>query len=183
MEFVITLVHKPGKTMKADLLSHRPDFNTGQNNNKQVIVLPSHLFAAISVLSSTDLSLWEDCLLQAQFDRPMEISTWQQPHGLTHAPSGLYTRQGCIIVVANDTLRRELVATYHDHITARHPGISKTLFAIEQEYWWPDMKRFITQYIKGCPKYQETKSNTTKPKIPTYPITTKPNVQPFETIT
>ena len=44
------------------------------------------------------------------------------------------------------------------------------------------MKKFITQYVKGCPKCQETKSNTTKPKIPTYPITVKPNAQPFETI-
>ena len=63
MEFVITLVHKPGKTMKADLLSQQPDFDTGQNNNKQVIVLPSHLLATISALSITDLSSWEDCLL------------------------------------------------------------------------------------------------------------------------
>jgi hypothetical protein len=44
------------------------------------------------------------------------------------------------------------------------------------------MKRFITQYVKGCPRCQETKSLTTKPKIPTYLITTKPNTQPFETI-
>jgi hypothetical protein len=36
--------------------------------------------------------------------------------------------------VANDALRRELVAMYYDHITARHPGISKTLFAIKQKY-------------------------------------------------
>jgi Integrase zinc binding domain len=113
---------------------------------------------------------------------PIEISTWQRPHGLTCTPLGLWTHQGHIVVVANDALRRELVATYHNHITAGHPGISKTLFAIEQEYWWPDMKHFITQYIKGCPKCQETKSNTTKPKVPMYPITVKPNVQPFETI-
>ena len=119
MEFVITLVHKPGKTMKAGPLSLRPDFDTGQNDNKQVIVLPSHLFATISTLSSANLSSWEDCLLQAQFDCPTEISTWQKPHGLIHAPLGLWTYQGCIVVVANDTLRRELVATYHDHITAR----------------------------------------------------------------
>ena len=44
------------------------------------------------------------------------------------------------------------------------------------------MKQFVTQYVKGCPKCQETKSNMTKPKIPTYPITIKLNAQPFETI-
>jgi Integrase zinc binding domain len=140
MEFIITLIHKPGKTMKADPLSHRSDFDTSQNDNKQVIVLPSQLFAKLLALAFSDLSPWEECLLQAQMDRPVEVSTWQKPHRLTHAPSGLWTCQGCIVIVANDALRRELVATYHDHITARHPGISKTLFAIEQEYWWLDMK-------------------------------------------
>jgi Integrase zinc binding domain len=182
IEFVIQLIHKPGKTMKADPLSRHPDFDTGQNDNKQVIVLPSQLFAKISNLTIVDRSPLEERLLAAQKERPVEISTWQKPHGLIRSPSSLWTCQGCIVIVANDALRRELVATYHDHVTARHPGISKTLFAIEQEYWWPDMKKFITQYVKGCPKCQETKSNTTKPKIPTHPITVKANAQPFETI-
>jgi Integrase zinc binding domain len=182
MEFNITLIHKPGKTMKADPLSRRPDFNTRENDNKQIIVLPSQLFATISSLITMDLSTLEECLLQAQFDCPTEISTWQKPNGLTHSATGLWTRQGRIVVVANDTLRREIVANHHDHITAGHPGISKTLYTVEQEYWWPDMKRFITQYVKGCSRCQETKANTTKPKILTYPITMKPNIQPFETI-
>jgi Integrase zinc binding domain len=182
MEFIIQLIHKPGKTMKADPLSHRPDSDMGQNDNKQVIVLPSQLFAKISNLTIANCSPWEEHLLQAQKDHPVEISTWQKPHGLIRSPSGLWTHQGRIIIVANDVLRRELVATYHDHVTAGHPGISKTLFTIAQEYWWPDMKKFVTQYVKGCPKCQETKSNTTKPKIPTYPITVKLNAQPFETI-
>ena len=168
--------------MKADPLSHHPDFDMGQNDNKQVIVLPSQLFVKISNLTIAPRSPLEERLLQAQKDRPLEISTWQQPHGLLRSPSGLWTCQGHIVIVANDALRRELVATYHNHVTAGHPGISKTLFAIEQEYWWPNMKQFITQYVKGCPKCQETKSNTMKPKIPTYPITVKPNAQPFETI-
>ena len=140
MEFNLTLIHKPGKTMKADPLSRRPDFDTGQGDNKQVIVLLSQLFTTISNLTTTDLSTLEDRLLQAQFDCPTEISTWQKPNGLTRSATGLWTRQGRIVVVANDALRREVVANHHDHITAGHPGISKTLYAVEQEYWWPDMK-------------------------------------------
>ena len=75
MEFNIMLIHKPGKTMKADPLSQQPDFDTGQNDNKHITVLPSQLFATISALSTTDLSTLEDHLLQAQFDYPTEIST------------------------------------------------------------------------------------------------------------
>jgi RNase H-like domain found in reverse transcriptase len=83
MEFNIILIYKPGKTMKADPLSRRPDFDTGENDNKQVVVLPSQLFATISSLTTTELSTRENRLLQAQFDRPTKISTWQKPHGLT----------------------------------------------------------------------------------------------------
>jgi Integrase zinc binding domain len=60
-------------------------------------------------------------------------------------------RQGKIVVVANNASRREVVAENHNHITAGHPRISKTLYAVQQTYWWLDMKQWITQYVKGCP--------------------------------
>jgi hypothetical protein len=44
------------------------------------------------------------------------------------------------------------------------------------------MKKFITQYVKGCTICQQTKSQTTKPRVPIYPITTYANAFPFETI-
>jgi RNase H-like domain found in reverse transcriptase/Reverse transcriptase (RNA-dependent DNA polymerase)/Integrase zinc binding domain len=181
-EYNLVLIHKPGVTMKADHLSRRPDLDQGQGDNKQQIVLPSQLFANVAALSLSPPSVWEERLLASQRARPMDIATWTAPYGLSRAASGLWTRQGKIVVVANNTLRREVVAENHDHITAGHPGISKTLYAVQQTYWWPDMKQFITQYVKGCPQCQETKAGTTKPKVPIYPITTKPNAQPFETI-
>ena len=86
MEFIITLIHKPGKTMKVDPLSRHLDFNTGQNDNKQVIVLPSHLFATISMLSSTKLSSWEDCLLHMQLDAPWKSLLGKPPTDLPGPP-------------------------------------------------------------------------------------------------
>ena len=44
------------------------------------------------------------------------------------------------------------------------------------------MKQFIKAYVQGCATCQSTKSHTTKPKIPTFPITTERNNTPFETI-
>jgi hypothetical protein len=44
------------------------------------------------------------------------------------------------------------------------------------------MKMLITQYVKGCTVCQHTKSQTTKPRVPIYPITTNANASPFETI-
>jgi hypothetical protein len=71
---------------------------------------------------------------------------------------------------------------FHDHTLAGHPGIFKTYQLVTQDYWWPQMKKYITQYVKGCAVCQQTKSQTTKPRIPIYPITTNANAFPFETI-
>jgi hypothetical protein len=38
------LHHKPGNTMKADALSHRPDFDTENTANNHLIVLPLDRF-------------------------------------------------------------------------------------------------------------------------------------------
>jgi RNase H-like domain found in reverse transcriptase/Integrase zinc binding domain/Reverse transcriptase (RNA-dependent DNA polymerase) len=181
-EFNLSLIHKPGKSMRADPLSRRPDFDTGALDNKDVIVLPSELFASVATLSLAPLDPWEDKLLRAQEAAPTDIVGWSTPFQLERGPHGLWTRAGKIVVVADNALRREVIAAHHDHVTAGHPGISKTLHAVEQGYWWPDMKNFVRQYVKGCATCQTTKSNTVRPKVPIYPITVKPNALPFETI-
>jgi hypothetical protein len=65
---------------------------------------------------------------------------------------------------------------------ARHPGITKTIHAIAQYYWWPGMKDFITQYIKGCATCQMHKVNTHPTRPPLYPIMADPNALPFQVI-
>jgi Integrase zinc binding domain len=72
---------------------------------------------------------------------------------------------------------------YHDHKSAGHPGIFNTYASVTRDYWWPDMKRFIVQYVKGCAICQSTKPNTVRPKVPVYPITTnKEHTYPFQMI-
>jgi Integrase zinc binding domain len=72
---------------------------------------------------------------------------------------------------------------YHDHESAGHPGIFNTYASVARDYWWPDMKRFIVQYVKGCTVCQSTKPNMVQPKVPVYPITTdKEHAYPFQMI-
>ena len=68
---------------------------------------------------------------------------------------------------------------YHDHLTAGHPGITRTLALVAKDYWWPTMWEFVTKYVKGCAICQQTKSGTTKPQIPLMPITPKQANIPF----
>jgi len=103
------------------------------------------------------------------------------PHTLTlEADNYLYKNQA-LIVVENNSLRRGVTHLFHDSLTARHPGISKTINLIEWHYWWPHMHDFITAYVKGCTTCQMNKVNTHPTKLPLFLITPISNL-PFQTI-
>ena len=84
--------------------------------------------------------------------------------------------------MADDTLRRGVISLFHGHMTASHPGITKTLQLLSQYYWWPNMKIFVTEYIKGYATCQMTKVNTHPNYPPLFPITPAENACPFETV-
>jgi hypothetical protein len=84
--------------------------------------------------------------------------------------------------VGNDELRRGVISLYHDFPTAGHPGGRKTLFNIARDYWWPTIRIDIADFVKGCATCQATKPRTMQPKPPLFPIATKTDTLPFETI-
>ncbi len=48
--FDFTLTHKPGRTMgKADALSRRPDFEKGENDNEDIILIEPHHIQRVDV--------------------------------------------------------------------------------------------------------------------------------------
>jgi Integrase zinc binding domain len=63
-----------------------------------------------------------------------------------------------------------------------HPGIVNTFKAVAKEYWWPDMKHFVVQYVKGCASCQSMKPNTMWPQAPLFPITEDKPRCPFQVI-
>jgi hypothetical protein len=74
------------------------------------------------------------------------------------------------------------VSQYHDALIAGHPGVTSTLFSISQDYWWPWMKDFVQQYVRGCATCQANKADTTWVKPPLFPISPHHNAAPFSTI-
>jgi hypothetical protein len=79
-------------------------------------------------------------------------------------------------------LRRGVISLYHNSPTAGHPGISNTTWAIAQDYWWPNMKQTVSEYVKGCHLCQSRKNNPTKPKPPPFPIPSDKFTLPFTSI-
>jgi len=109
------------------------------------------------------------------------IRRWRMAHTLSKS-GDLWMKEGAFIVVGNNTLKRGVISLFHDSMTAGHPRISKTLALMKPYYWWPNMKNFVIEYIKGCATCQITKVNMQPTRPPLFPITSEINTLPFQTI-
>jgi len=89
---------------------------------------------------------------------------------------------GTALVIVVDELRRGVTSLFHDQLTAGHPGITKTLQLLMPYYWWPNMKTFVTEYIRRCTTCQMNKVNIHPTHPLLLPITPEENARPFETI-
>ena len=94
----------------------------------------------------------------------------------------LHTPRGQVIVPNIKEVKRAIVSKAHDTPTAGHPGRDETLRKVQQNYWWPGMKQWISDYIKGCAICQQTKVQTHKCPVLTYRIPTMPDTLPFQTV-
>ena len=50
----------------------------------------------------------------------------------------------------DNNLQRDITKMFHDHKTAGHPEELETFNSIQQHYWWPGLRTFIKNYMKGC---------------------------------
>jgi hypothetical protein len=169
-EYDIELRHIPGKTNgRADALSRLPNYNQGEDNNEDVVVLPENLFVR--------LSLMED-------EEPQDEKTlrpWVDSHNLREV-NGIWWKEGRRVVMGDLTYRRKVVHDHHDLPAYGHPGISRTTALTECHYWWPRMRQEIRDYVGGCADCQRNKVNTQARKAPLAPIFPNPEAMPFETV-
>jgi len=162
-QYNFELHHKPGESNKADLLSRCPDYDTGNTSNDHLIVLPLSRFAnmspdllatfqpdSLSIQAGTSEPSLDEQIVTAQEDHFPSLLALQRTHHLTIDQQNRFHKDLALVVVENDDLKRGVLHTFHTLHTAGHPGISNTLALIRPYYWWPNMKDFITAYIKGC---------------------------------
>jgi len=81
--------------------------------------------------------------LQHSANRTVHSSEWLNIDGL------LWFR-GKIYIPQSPDLHRHIVALCHDTHIVGHPGHWKTLELVSRNYWWPQMSRYIGQYVSTC---------------------------------
>jgi Integrase zinc binding domain len=117
-------------------------------------VLPDKLFA--NAIMSLDV---KQAVYDQQEAATVQIQGWAKDHGLVSVNHHWF-KGNKPVVADNLSLQQSVLRMYHDHESAGHPGIFNTYASVAKDYWWPDMKRFVVQYMKGCAVCQSTKPNT-----------------------
>ena len=112
----------------------------------------------------------------AQYKEQLLLKKWAPTHNLSLLDGTHWYHRTALVVMADNALRRGVISLFHDHVTARHARITKTLQLITPYYWWPNLKTFITEYVKGCATCQMTKVNTHPTHPPMFPITPADNM-------
>lgn len=66
-------------------------------------------------------------------------------------------------LVVPESMRSMILYNFHDVSTAGHYGIDRTISRISPHYYWPGMRKQITNYVRCCIECQRYKPSNLKP--------------------
>ena len=61
----------------------------------------------------------------------------------------------------------QVINIFHDEKLSSHLGVRKTYFRIEERVYWEGIRKDVTEYVKSCPKCQESFISPNIPSIGT----------------
>ena len=80
--------------------------------------------------------------------------------------------------VPDENKRKQILYEFHDSPVGGNKGMNKTYRGIKARYTWPNIRREVEEYVKGCKSCQVNKILTPKHKEPMQITTTAE--RPFE---
>ncbi len=182
-EYNFVLKHVAGnKNARADALSRRPNYNTGEEDNDNVVVLPAETFIHLVGSEPIEEIDTHSKINISNLKNESTIKQWANTYQL-HQENDIWWKGDAMVVAGDNKLKRGVISAFHDPPYRGHPGIGNTAALLQQNYWWPNLKKDVEEYVKGCAACQANKINTHHQKPRLFPITTDPEAQPFEVIT
>ena len=155
-EYDLEIHHIKGTSNgRADALSRRPDYDQGEDDNKDMTVLPDHLFVRASHVQVVDdespstLLTIQDMTIDNPIYQQDEniLKPWVDPHKLKRI-EGLWYKEGRRVVTNPLTERCTLIQLHHDPPIYGHLGINRTIRLLERHYWWPSLRKETTEYVQ-----------------------------------
>ena len=172
--------HVPGKShVITDLLSRPPDADQGKEDNQDVTMIADKTFIRLAMMDDTSLAKdirntqnhMEDILDNWDLKNPLvKISLEPNPGFMWKDPKTLK-----VVIPPDEDLRQHIMQVWHDGITNRHPGRDETTWRVQENYYWPNARTWIAEYVKGCATCQQMKNLMHKQRPPAYPISVPTN--------
>ncbi len=182
-EYNFVLKHIAGtKNARADALLRRSDYDMGEGDNKDVIVLPHNIFIRLAGKEPIEEVDIRSKVNASNMAHKRTIQQWANSHQLQHGHD-TWWKDTALVVAGGNNLKRGVISIFHDPPYHGHPGIANTYHLLKQEYWWPMARHDVEEYVKGCATCQADKINTHHQKPHLFPIMTNPEAQPFEIVT
>jgi hypothetical protein len=150
----------------SDALSRRPDHCPEEDETKEEILLPDDLF-----LNLLDINPRDRITRNKDYDfdvtRAIELLQEEGPISIQNDLEDWKIEEvndqktifykGKQYIPKDQELRQDILKLFHDHETAGHPGELETYNLVKQHYWWPKLRIFVKNYVKGCRICQQFK--------------------------
>jgi hypothetical protein len=145
------LVTSEGETVQVTVMKLRGEriaISSAKLGAIPVVKFNSWLLEAVVSAASNDAA-WQEEYVRAMEGNPnLDIS---------FEDKALYYK-GRLWIPDDSQLKKQILEAEHNSKVARHMGQDKTIELVRRNFFWPEMEKFIEDYVHSCPQCQKNKA-------------------------